>query len=181
MQDKSSKPKILILHLLKGCWSWQFKQLQNTAPQTAALDFKDYEFELELSAIFKWLHFFCRERQQQLRSPNLALKLKQSKKKVRRMHQTTMTLKMLLVKKLANQYPSPLPLPLMSVQNPNLQLRGCMSTSGPQMGQESSTCCDIRFVSFWKLKTWRKNIQVSLNYKFNSRDRPNVGYRKLMI
>ena len=148
-----------------------------------ALDFQDYEFELDLSAIFNWFHFFCRERWQQLRSPNLALKLKQSKKKVRRMHQTTMTLKMLLVKKWANQYPGPLPLPLplMSVQNPNLQLRGCMSTSGLRMGQESSTCCDIRFVSFWKLKTWRKNIQVSLNYKFNSRDRPiNVGCHKLI-
>lgn len=144
-----------------------------------ALDFQDYEFELDLSAIFNWFHFFCRERWQQQRSPNQALKLKQSKKKARRTHQTTMTLKKLLVKKWANQYP--LPLPLMSVQNPNLQLRGCMSISGPQMGQESSTCCDIRFVSFWKLKTWTKNIQVSLNYKFNSKDRPNVGYRKLMI
>ena len=92
------------------------------------------------------------------------------------MHQTTMTLKKLLVKKWANQYPGPLPLPLplMSVQNANLQLRGCMSTSGLRMGQESSTFFDIRFVSFWKLKTWTKNIQVSLNYKFNSRDRPKL-------
>ena len=31
MQDKSSKPKNIDLHLLKACRSWQFKQLQYTA------------------------------------------------------------------------------------------------------------------------------------------------------
>ena len=33
IEDKSLKLKISIIHLLKACWSWQFKQLQNTARQ----------------------------------------------------------------------------------------------------------------------------------------------------